>query len=128
MVDSSVWIDFFTGHETPQVACLEACLRDGTELCLCGLVLTEVLQGIRDDREYRRVRSRLDRLPCLPLRRAVFLRAAELYRQLRAAGVTIRNPVDCVIGATALTYGVALLASDRDFVLMAQHVALKTLP
>lgn len=49
LVDTTVWIDLFAGRTTPQVAALSRLIEEGEDLCICGVVLTEVLQGIRHE-------------------------------------------------------------------------------
>ncbi|GAB6041558.1 type II toxin-antitoxin system VapC family toxin [Endothiovibrio diazotrophicus] len=91
LVDTSVWIDFFLDRDTPAAAALEAMIHDGEHLALCGVVLTEILQGIRDERAYGLTRERLEPLIRLPMPEPVFLRAADIYRSLRKRGITIRR-------------------------------------
>lgn len=115
LVDTTVWIDLFHGTDTAQVRELERMLNANEDVCVCGVVLTEVLQGIRDDKEYATVLASFNSLILLPMTPTTFVRAAELYRKLRRRGLTIRNAVDCMIAAVALEHGVALLHNDRDF-------------
>ncbi|MBM3333377.1 PIN domain nuclease [Candidatus Sumerlaeota bacterium] len=125
LVDTSVWVDLFCNSPGPHVRTLEALLVRGENLCICGIILTEVLQGIRDDREYQRVRKRFDALLFLPMTRETFIRAAEIYRSLRRRGVTVRNPVDCMIASVAIENDVALLHNDRAFDPMARYCGLR---
>ncbi|HAS83773.1 MAG TPA: hypothetical protein DCS43_14150 [Verrucomicrobia bacterium] len=53
LVDTTVWIDFFTGKANPQVAVLDLLISEGQDICICGMVLTEVLQGVREDKQYK---------------------------------------------------------------------------
>ncbi len=125
VVDTSVWIDLFRGKGSPQVRALEDALVAGEDLCICGVILTEVLQGIRDDADYRKTLSRFEALLFLPMSRHTFIEAAELYRRLRRQGITIRNAVDCMIAAVAMEHDVPLLHQDRDFHPIAKHCGLK---
>ncbi|MGD8642758.1 MAG: PIN domain nuclease [Chromatiales bacterium] len=125
LVDTSVWIDFFAGRDLPHVAALEQFILENEDLALCGIILTEILQGIADDKTHRRVRSDLSPLIMLPMPETVFLRAADIYRKLRKAGITIRKSNDCVIAATAMEHRCRLLHNDKDFLPIAQHCALK---
>jgi predicted nucleic acid-binding protein len=127
LVDTSVWIDFFAGRKGPHVPALEELIENEEDLCLCGLILTEVLQGIRSDAAYAKTKAYLGDLIFLPMSRATFVRAAEMYRFLRKKGVTIRKPVDCMIAAVAMEYNVKLLHNDRDFGHIAAHSELETL-
>jgi hypothetical protein len=119
LVDTIVWIDFFGNRPEPHVAVLEALIKGDEDICLCGVILTEVLQGIRSDADYRKTREYLDALIILPMHPVTFVRAAELYRSLRKKGVTIRKPIDCIIAAVAIENDLPLLHNDRDF----DHIA-----
>ena len=115
LVDTSVWIDFLAARNTPQVAALEALIDQREDLCLCGVILTEVLQGIRDDQQHKQTESVLSSLIYLPMDLSTFLLAANIYRTLRSRGITIRNSVDCMIAAVCIEHKADLLHNDRDF-------------
>ena len=125
LVDTSVWIDFFADRDLPHVAKLEQLILDNENLALCGIILTEILQGIADDSSHRRVRRYLTPLIMLPMPEGVFVRAADIYRKLRKQGTTIRKTNDCIIAATALEHRCTLLHNDKDFVCIAEHYPLK---
>jgi predicted nucleic acid-binding protein len=125
LVDTTVWIDFFAAKATPEVGELERLLEEGEDICTCGVILTEVLQGIRGDEDYQRTLSSFDNFLFLPMNRQIFVRAAELYRSLRHRGVTIRKPVDCMIASVAIEHDIALLHNDRDFDPIETHCGLK---
>jgi len=116
-VDSSVWIDFFLNRSTPQTATLCA-LMEGNEdqLVVLDLVLMEVLRGFAHDHEWRLARDAFANLPLATAGgEAVALRAADLYRQQRRRGITIRSPIDLMVAAWCLEHGCALVHADRDF-------------
>lgn len=115
LVDTSVWIDFFAARNTAQVALLESTIDQRVDLCLCGVILTEVLQGIRDDKQYMQTESVLSNLIYLPMDQSTFLLAANIYRTIRSRGITIRNSVDCMIAAVCIEHKADLLHNDRDF-------------
>lgn len=115
LVDTSVWIDFFAARNTAQVAVLESLIDQREDLCLCGVILTEILQGIRDDNQHEQTESILSNLIYLPMVRSTFLFAADIYRTLRSRGITIRNSVDCMIAAVCIEHKAHLLHNDRDF-------------
>lgn len=115
LVDTTVWIDFFAGKTTPQVSVLELMISESEDICVCGIVLTEVLQGIRDDGRYRKTKAHFDNFVFLTMTRAAFVRSAEMYRSLRKKGITVRKPLDCMIAAVALAHNVQILHNDRDF-------------
>ena len=115
LVDTSVWIDFLAARNIPQVAALELFIAQREDLCLCGVILTEVLQGIRDDKQHKQTESVLSSLIYLPMVQSTFLVAANIYRTLRSRGITIRNSVDCMIAAVCIEHKADLLHNDRDF-------------
>ena len=125
LVDTSVWIDFFSGRDRPHVARLEQSILDNENLALCGIILTEILQGISDDATHRRVKRHLSPLVMLPMPDSVFVRTADIYRKLRKTGITIRKSNDCIIAATAIEHRCQLLHNDRDFTHIEEHSGLK---
>jgi predicted nucleic acid-binding protein len=125
LVDSSVWIAYFNGLETAETAVLDRLLgRD--RVAIGDLILTEVLQGFRDDADFAVARDLLASLTVFALlgpTRAV--RAAEHYRTLRKLGITIRKTSDTVIATFCLEQRMPLLYADRDFDPFVQHLGLR---
>ena len=78
LVDTTVWIDFFAGYDTAEVAVLVDLLARGEDICACGVIWTEVLQGIRRDSDYRRTRSHFESLLFLNMGQSTFVRAADV--------------------------------------------------
>ena len=127
LIDTTVWIDFFAGRELPHVAVLERLIKNREDICICGIILTEVLQGIREKREFNKTRELFTAMILLPMPYSVFLYAAEVYRTLRRKGITIRNSVDCMIASVAIENGIMLLHNDKDFMSIEKHLSLKAL-
>ena len=125
VVDSNAWADFFNGVETPHVERLDAALRDEEDLAVLPIVVTEVLQGFRTDGGFRAAEAVLVSLPAIQPDLGCHVRAAELFRSLRRAGVTVRGAVDCVIAQTCLDLDALLLSPDRDFAHIARHTGLR---
>lgn len=124
LVDSTVWIDFFQGKETVQTEKLEQCIQNRDDLCCCGFVLAEVLQGVREEKEYVALKQQFENLIYLEDDRSTFELGATIYRELRRKGITIRNSVDCLIAATVIQHSVNFLESDRDYRFIDQHYPL----
>jgi len=125
IVDTSVWVDFFRGRDVAHVAKLERLLEKSEDICTCGIVLAEVLQGIRSESEYARTLSRFNTFLYIEMSRNTFIRAAQIYRSLRQRGVTVSKPVDCLIAAVAIEHNVPLLHNDRDFDAIGRYSGLK---
>ena len=124
LVDSTVFIDFFRGRETAQTSRLEQCFQNGDDICYCGFVLLEVLQGIRDEKELVTAKHQFENLIYLEDDRSTFELGATIYRELRRKGITIRNSIDCLIAATVIQHGVNFLENDRDYKFIDEHYPL----
>ena len=127
LVDTTVWIDFFSARSYPHVNALENLILNREDICLCGIILTEILQGIRKDTEFNRTRDLLANLIYLSMPHSVFLRSAEIYRNLRRKGITIRKSMDCMIASVALEHDIPLLHNDKDFIPIEKHFGLQRL-
>lgn len=124
VVDTSVWAAWFNGVNSVEVGRLDEAL-ERQDAGLVPVILTEVLQGFRSDRDLERARALLVRLPVLTLDVEGHVAAARLFRQLRRRGITVRGAVDCIIAQTCVAADVELLSSDRDFVAIARHSRLR---
>ena len=121
VVDTTVWIDFLGARGTAFDRHLTELLEDDAPIALVDIVYCEVLQGIRDEDAYHRTRRSLLAHPILrPRSLETFETAANLYREARRRGLTVRRSVDCVIAATCLETGSELYHNDRDFDAIAQ--------
>ncbi len=127
LVDSSVWIDYFKGTVTTQTQILDALL--GNEpLAIGDLILTEVLQGFDDDRDFNQARKMLTSLIVIELGgQEIAIQAAKNFRTLRNLGVTVRKTIDTVIATRCIESGYDLLHNDRDFDPFAKHLGLRVL-
>lgn len=125
LVDSSVWIDYFNGKITAQTEMLDRLL--GHEPFAIGdLILTEVLQGFVDERDFNDARKMLTSLIIVELGgREIAIQAAKNFRALRNLGVTVRKTIDTVIATRCIESRYDLLHSDRDFDPFAQHLGLR---
>ncbi len=125
VVDSSVWIDYFRNADTPQVALLDS-MFGRSRLAVGDLIAAEVLQGVRDEREYKWVKKTLDTFAHIDLcDYDLALKAADNYRALRSKGITIRKTIDTVIATRCIEDGLTLLHADRDFEPFTEHLGLK---
>jgi predicted nucleic acid-binding protein len=125
LVDSTVWIDYFRAADTPQVALLDSCF--GSSLLAVGdLIAAEVLQGVRDEREFKWVKRTFDAFEHVDLvGYDLAVRASENYRLLRDRGLTIRKTIDTLIATCCIERGLTLLHADRDFAPFVEHLGLR---
>jgi len=128
LVDTSIWIDHFNGHASAKVDQLTKALADtdGTQIFVPGIVLAEILCGLRSDAEAQRIAQLMDGLERPPeLDTSDYIAAASIFRSCRSKGEAIRSLVDCLIAQLCLRHGYRLLSGDRDFTKIARHYPLE---
>jgi hypothetical protein len=127
LVDSSVWIDYFIGRDSPQTERLDALL--GEELVAIGdLMLVEVLQGFRSDKDYRQARKLLLSLKVVNmLDTNIALKSAYNFRVLRKKGIIVRKSIDAIIATYCIENKLSLLHSDKDFLPFHKHLKLSVI-
>jgi len=121
LIDTSAFIEFLNRTGSREDTLIEQLIRNNEDIVLADITLTEILQGIKTDREYCEVKASLLTFPILSLKSPEsYIAAAELFRKCRKKGFTIRNTVDLLIAQIALEHRATLLHNDRDFEAIAQ--------
>jgi len=127
VVDTSVWIDYFNGVDTPGAALLDSALGQ-RHVLICDLVLAELLSGFATEREAKAAIEWLAPFECVTVGGAdVAIAAAANYRHLRRKGATVRKTIDLLIGTYCLLHDHELLHADRDFEPLSRHLGLRVL-
>jgi len=118
LVDTSAWIRHFSMRDSFNLCSI----CPASERLMCLPVYQEILQGIRDESAFRRVKDSLDSGVFIenPMSQSLFFQAANLYRSARRQGYTIRSGVDCLIASCAIRHNVPVLHHDRDFNFLAE--------
>ncbi|PKO89944.1 MAG: VapC toxin family PIN domain ribonuclease [Betaproteobacteria bacterium HGW-Betaproteobacteria-10] len=127
LVDSSVWMDYFRGTDSPVTDRLDSLL--GKELLITGdLIVTEVLQGFQPETEFNKAKclmtGNLTVVSLVGPENAI--QAARNYRILRANGVTVRKTMDTLIATYCIENNCTLLFSDRDFNPFVDYLGLRS--
>jgi predicted nucleic acid-binding protein len=121
LIDASAFIEFLNRTGSREDTLIEQLIRNEEDIAFADITLTEILQGIKTDREYDEVKGSLLTFPLLSMKSAAsYISAAELYRKCRKKGLTIRSTVDLLIAQIALEHRASLLHNDRDFDAIAQ--------
>jgi predicted nucleic acid-binding protein len=120
LVDTSVWIAILRAKIEPDRTSYR-------EYFTCGPIIQEVFQGFREIPLASRFEERFLKIPRLsdPLPSELFVKAADIYRQGRRRGLTIRSAADCLIAAIALENDATVWHCDRDFENIARFTNLK---
>ena len=126
LVDSSVWIDFFNGTENAETDKLNEIL--GLEEVVIGdLILAEVLQGFKSDKDYKVAKDVLTSLTVHDLiGKELAIKSANNFRKLRKKGITIRKTADVIIATYCIENKIPLLFTDKDFAPFVKYLRLRS--
>jgi hypothetical protein len=128
VIDTSVWIDVLRGTDSAMATRCVELIEDGAPVALTDVILMELLQGVRSERDARALDRQMRAFPILRLESLDdFSLAAQLYRTARKAGVTIGKTIDCLIAAPCVRTGASLLHADADFDRLASCTPLRVL-
>ena len=126
IVDTTVWVDYFRGTRNPETDWLDREVAQ-KRLGLTDLILCEVLQGVRSDREFNLARAELLKFEIFETGGdQLAVSTARNYRSIRERGGTVKT-VDCLIATFCLLHGHTLLHRDHDFDPFEQHLGLTVL-
>ena len=110
VVDTSVWIDFFSGREVPA---LEDALFQGN-VVLPPIVIAELISGARTPRDRASIEDLLTDLAVQETTLAHWIRVGELRQHLSRRGVSVSVP-DAHVAQCALDRNAVLLSRDTVF-------------
>ena len=123
LVDSSVWISFFSDPEGPLGQRFAKLVSEGAaDVMGCPPVRMELMVDPQDFRR-RRIMRIYDGFVSTNIVEDDFDLAAEVYRAVQKRGHTIRSQIDCVIAAIAVRQAATLVHNDVDFDRMAELVS-----
>jgi predicted nucleic acid-binding protein len=102
IVDTTVWIDYLGGTANPHTEWLDRELTQ-QRLGLTDLILCEVLQGVRGDATFSRVRRDMSKFEVFNTGgEELAVASAQNYRFLGTQGHTVRKTIDCLIATFCL--------------------------
>ena len=129
VVDTSALINYLRGSTSPAAGVLDELESRGTPFVIPSLCFMEVLQGARDDEEWRLLDRHLStqRFLALELDAGLYESAARIFFDCRRHGLTVRSSVDCLVAEQVLRCDGILLHDDEDFERIAQVRPLRTL-
>lgn len=127
-MDTSVWVDFLRGEDSSQRRVLHRLIEDEADISITEIIFTEILQGIKNDREFQAIKDYLLEFPIYrPKGIETYLHAARIYRDCRKKGKTVRRTVDCIIAAICIENDLVLLHKDSDFDLIQAYTGLQVI-
>jgi len=126
LVDTSAWVEYDRATGSPVEKRLSGLIAEEGPVAVTQPVVMEVLAGARTDERESDLRRMLLRFDLLRFDAAAdFDGAVRVYRRCRAAGVTPRGMVDCMIAAVAWRHGATMLAHDSDIDRVARVIGIE---
>jgi len=125
LVDSSVWINYFNGVINPKTDLLDK-LLDEELIAIGDLIYTEVLQGFKKEKDFKRAQKLFDGILFFKmLGKDQSVSTIRNFRFLRSKGITIRKTIDMIIATFCMDNNLQLLHDDKDFNLISENLMLK---
>jgi predicted nucleic acid-binding protein len=127
LVDTSVIIGFLQGDGNDAVRRFQYVLDNRLTFGISSLIYQEVLQGVKTEKDFEKVKIYLDtqRFYALNDTRESYAAAAKIYFLCRKKGMTLGSTIDCLIAQTAIENNLFLLHNDTDYDRIAKVVDLK---
>lgn len=113
LADTSIWIEFFNKPHAEPGDSLEQLLRKG-RVVVSGIVLTELLQGAKVEKEFNAILESVTALPFLEPTLNTWIRAGRISFSLRRKGTTIPT-TDLIIASLALENDCQIFTLDPHF-------------
>jgi len=128
VIDTSVWSRALRRRkrsegDPPSAALIRTLVIDNEPIGVPGIVLQELLSGVRTKKEFDRLRKVLDPFPVLLATQEHHLLAATLYNTCKSNGLNV-SPTDVLIAATAMQCSGTLITADGDFRRMSEYIDL----
>lgn len=129
LTDTSAWVEYDRATGSAVDDRLAELISNQGPLAVTEPIVMEVLAGARTDERESDLRALLLRFDLLRFDVAAdFDGAVRVYRRCRAAGVTPRGMIDCMIAAVAWRHGATLLAHDADLDRLARVIGIRVDP
>lgn len=125
LVDSSVWIGFFRKKE-PYHGIVSRLMDDGEIVC-CGIILAELMQGVKTDKELAILENFPHVFTFVQETPALWAEAGKLAFKLRRKGVTV-GLSDCFIAVAAASANVSVATLDSHFDALCKPAGITLLP
>lgn len=124
LVDTSVWIFALRKDFISTIKDRVSHLLGDHVVLTSGMIKLEILSGTKTEKEFQRLKARLDALDTVETNTSLWEKAYALAFKLRRKGITVPY-TDILIAACALKTESTLVHADAHFDLMANHIGLK---
>jgi len=130
LVDTSIWslaLRRPSGVVNQEATLLKTIIEEGEDVYLLGIILQEVLQGIRNSSDFLALKEYFKAFPLIDLMREDYTGAAELKNHLIRKGKQ-GGTIDVLIASAAISHHCHLFTTDKHFAHIAEHSELKLFP
>ncbi len=130
LVDTSIWslaLRRPAGVVNPEAVFLRTIIEQGEDIYLLGIILQEVLQGIRNLKDFLALSNYFKAFPLIDLTREDYVRAAQLKNDLIKKGKQ-GSTIEVLIASAAISHDLHLFTADKHFTHIAENSELKLLP
>jgi len=113
LIDTSIWVEFLRGRDREMVESVGDLIRTQRAV-LCGIVLSELLAGVKGKKERDLLKQTLDALEYAEASRATWTSVGEMSSSLRHKGIGVPL-TDLIVAAMALENHYEILTLDSHF-------------
>jgi len=124
LIDTSAWLFALKKNFHPTVKERIGQLLAESDVAICGMISLELLGGAKSEKEYLRLKNRLDALYYIDADRVLWDLSSKVAFDLKRKGVSIPY-ADIVIAASALKEKAILVHADSHFDFIADHTDLR---
>ncbi len=130
LIDTSIWslaLRRPSGVVNQEAMLLKTIIEQGEDIYLLGIIFQEVLQGVRNSKDFFALKEYFKVFPLIDLDRDDYTRAAELKNHLIRKGKQ-GSTIDVLIASAAISHRCHLFTADKHFKHIAEHSELKLFP
>ena len=117
LVDTSVWVDYIRGTDSPVVDFLDSLLLAPMSVGISNHIYMEILQGAKSEAAFNKLQMYFSTQQFYSFAdpQNSYEAAAFIYFSCRRQGITVRSSIDCLIAQCALENELILLHHDKDY-------------
>ncbi len=112
LADTSVWIEFFRLQS--DIGEHLASMLQNNSVWTCGIVLFELLQGIRSEREKMLIFESMQELPYIEMTQSLWKKSAAISVLMKQKGLTLPHS-DIFIASIAIEHNLSIFTFDKHF-------------
>lgn len=112
LADTSVWIEFFKPQSSIGKKLESLIIKNS--VCVCGVVLFELVQGVRTEEEKVKILDALSNLEYAEMTKRLWQQAGELSASLKRKGLNLPLS-DIFIASIAIENNLSIFTLDKHF-------------